>query len=95
MDNENDLIITITADDIDPYSVIIHDSMLSNASGSSLTIDASTIDFGSTVDWINQWQKEQEWQDILKASETNQALQAAIERVKILYYLSKDDGSKT
>lgn len=34
------------------------------------------------------------WGDINRAAKTNTALQEAIERVKILYHLSKDDGQK-
>jgi hypothetical protein len=32
------------------------------------------------------------WEDIVRAGRTNQALQAALDRVKILYHLSKDNG---
>jgi len=32
------------------------------------------------------------WQDIREQSKTNTVLQEALERVKILYHLSKDDG---
>ena len=32
------------------------------------------------------------WEDIVRAGRTNQALQAALDRVKILYHLSKDHG---
>jgi hypothetical protein len=35
---------------------------------------------------------EVEWAEILKAAETNSVLQDALDRVKILYHLSKDDG---
>ena len=36
------------------------------------------------------------WGDIRREAKTNPALQAAIERVKIIYHLSKEDGnSKT
>ena len=34
------------------------------------------------------------WQDIRKEAETNPTLQEALERVKILYHLSKDNGQK-
>jgi hypothetical protein len=34
------------------------------------------------------------WQDIRTAAETNPVLQEALERVKILYHLSKDNGNK-
>jgi hypothetical protein len=32
------------------------------------------------------------WEEIVRAGRTNQALQAALDRVKILYHLSKDHG---
>jgi hypothetical protein len=32
------------------------------------------------------------WQEIVRAGRTNQALQEALDRVKILYHLSKDNG---
>ena len=32
------------------------------------------------------------WKDVLKAAETNVPLREAIERVKMLYYLSKEHG---
>jgi len=35
-----------------------------------------------------------EWAAILKEAETNPALQAEIDRVKITYHLSKKDGKK-
>ena len=34
------------------------------------------------------------WYDIREAAKTNETLQEALERVKILYHLSKDDGNK-
>ena len=34
------------------------------------------------------------WEDIVRAGRTNQALQAALDRAKILYHLSKDHGKK-
>lgn len=34
------------------------------------------------------------WGDIHRAAKTNSALQEALEHVKILYYLSKDNGTK-
>lgn len=36
-----------------------------------------------------------EWQAIIKAAETNKALKAALDRVKVTYNLIKDHGSKT
>ena len=32
------------------------------------------------------------WEEIVQAGRTNQALQAALDRVKILYHLSKNNG---
>jgi hypothetical protein len=32
------------------------------------------------------------WEEIVRAGRTNQALQAALDRVKIIYHLSKDHG---
>jgi len=34
------------------------------------------------------------WGEIRRAAETNSVLQEALERVKILYHLSKEDGNK-
>lgn len=35
------------------------------------------------------------WADIIEESENNPALKDALEKCKILYYLSKNNGSKT
>lgn len=37
---------------------------------------------------------ETEWKDIINASNSNPALREAVERVKILYHLSKEDGKE-
>jgi len=34
------------------------------------------------------------WEDIVREGRTNQALQDALDRVKIVYHLSKDHGKK-
>ena len=34
------------------------------------------------------------WEDIVRAGRTNEALQAALDRVKLVYHLSKDHGKK-
>jgi len=34
------------------------------------------------------------WEEIVRAGRTNQALQAALDRVKLVYHLSKDHGKK-
>jgi S-adenosylmethionine:diacylglycerol 3-amino-3-carboxypropyl transferase len=43
--------------------------------------------------WIVDWETDSLWRDICKHAENNSALHQAIERVKILYYLSKEDGN--
>jgi hypothetical protein len=40
--------------------------------------------------WSKKFIDDYLWDDIMKASETNVALQEALERVKVIYYLSKD-----
>ena len=40
------------------------------------------------------YELENTWKDILRESRTNPTLQEAMERVKILYHLSKDPGQK-
>jgi len=57
---------------------------------STSSFDVNDYTFTS---WNNDWLVDNEWNEILKASEGNEALQKAIERVKILYYLSKEDGN--
>jgi len=45
---------------------------------------------------IEQIREDKLWGNIRRAAITNTALQAAMERVKVIYYLSKDNGnSKT
>jgi hypothetical protein len=34
------------------------------------------------------------WEEIVRAGRTNQALQESLDRVKIVYHLSKDHGKK-
>ena len=34
------------------------------------------------------------WEDIVREGRTNRALQAALDRVKLVYHLSKDHGKK-
>jgi hypothetical protein len=46
--------------------------------------------------WRKKFIDEYIWNEILEAADNNPTLQEAIERVKIIYYLSKEDGnSKT
>lgn len=48
------------------------------------------------LDCLNDHDTFREWRKILQAAESNEPLQQAIDRVKIIYYLSKDYGdSKT
>ena len=54
---------------------------------------------GKYIDPFNEnitinYELENTWKDILKESRTNPTLQEALERVKILYHLSKDHGQK-
>ena len=45
---------------------------------------------------VSKIKERQLWDDIRQAAVTNNALHEAMERVKIIYYLSKDNGnSKT
>jgi hypothetical protein len=45
---------------------------------------------------INEIRESRLWGDIHRAALTNPALQEALDRVKVIYYLSKDNGrSKT
>jgi hypothetical protein len=46
--------------------------------------------FTDTV--ILEYELETVWKDIIKESQTNITLQKALERVKIIYHLSKDNG---
>jgi hypothetical protein len=48
--------------------------------------------FTDTV--ILEYELETVWKEIIKESQTNITLQKALERVKILYHLSKDNGKK-
>ena len=54
---------------------------------------------GKYIDPFNEnitinYELENTWKDILRESRTNQALQEALDRVKIIYHLSKDHGKK-
>lgn len=44
--------------------------------------------------FADQYFLETEWKDVLKQAKSNPVLQEAIERVKILYHLSKKDESR-
>jgi len=47
-------------------------------------------------DLLNEIRESQLWGDIHRAALTNPALQEALDRVKVIYYLSKENGcSKT
>jgi hypothetical protein len=49
------------------------------------------IGYDGTYDPANEFIKS-EWHEILTAAESNPALQEAVDRVKIIYNLSKQDG---
>jgi len=64
------------------------------------TIDLSSINISGSItvpDLTNEFEnftsfkEEYEWREILKYAKTNEKLHEAIERVKILYYLSKEN----
>lgn len=44
--------------------------------------------------WAENYHLETFWKDVLAESQTNEALRLAIENVKILYHLSKNDGKE-
>ncbi len=44
--------------------------------------------------FADQYFLENDWKEIIKASRSNPALQKALEGVKILYHLSKEDGTE-
>jgi hypothetical protein len=46
-------------------------------------------------DLIDEIRESQLWGNIHRAALTNPALQEALDRVKVIYYLSKDNGNKT
>jgi hypothetical protein len=47
----------------------------------------------SAQELLKKSQENELWANIRKAAETNTALQEALERVKVLYHLSKKDGT--
>jgi hypothetical protein len=53
--------------------------------------DPRTSDGRPVVDHLKE---NKLWGDIHRAAKTNSALQEALDRVKILYHLSKDNGKK-
>lgn len=54
------------------------------------TVDISISDYD---DILRDWEQDRLWEDIHREAKSNTSLQQAIERVKILYYLSKEDGN--
>lgn len=46
------------------------------------------------TDYIEEKIEDKLWQDIRRAAKTNTALQGALDRVKIIYHLGKDNDSK-
>ena len=55
-------------------------------------------DYNSSNEYLNsfadQYYLETEWKDIIKEARSNTVLQEAIERVKIIYHLSKKNGQE-
>lgn len=45
----------------------------------------------SEDNWVKENQNRKEWLEIFERKDSNPTLQAAIDRVKLLYRLSKDD----
>jgi len=56
------------------------------------TYDPRTSDGRPLADHIAE---DQLWGEIRRTAKSNPALQEVLERAKIIYYLSKDNGSKT
>lgn len=46
------------------------------------------------TDIVDRYYLETEWAEILQAAKTNKVLQDAVDRVKILYHLSKQDEQR-
>lgn len=42
--------------------------------------------------WIADWEETELWREIRKDAKENKTLQEALDRVKVLYYLSREDG---
>lgn len=55
-------------------------------------------EFGEHRTWTEsreaKFREEILWKDILEAAEHSATLQDAVDRVKVLYYLSKENGNK-
>lgn len=92
---------TITINIGDTANVSYDDVLiLSNWEDANMSFPASndyiTINSSDTLgefSWLTDWKNQEEWNNIRHAAVNNEALQKAIERVKILYYLSKEDGN--
>ncbi len=95
-DKELEELLKTISIDVDNY-IISENTMASSMSAWSndtITINPNIDDVFSNG-WFEDWERGEEWKKICRAAENNEALQKAIERVKILYYLSKEDGSET
>jgi len=63
----------------------------------SMRVDV-TDDFDNDItpnSLINEMKENQLWRDIRETAKDNPALQSALDNVKILYYMSKQNVSKT
>lgn len=87
MDPKDVITIDISSLQTYDYSSIMPYSM---STGSWDTLDITISDHD---DIIKDWKEDRLWADIHREAKSNHTLQQAIERVKILYYLSKEDGN--
>lgn len=62
-------------------------------SGLNIFSASSTCSVFIDDNWFYEYEKREEWVQINKAARENPELQRAIDRVKILYHLSKEDGN--
>jgi len=88
MDSKDIITIDLNDLNLDQYNTMDSDSWISVSTTSSFEIFDYNI-----IPWVDEFDEFNEWREITAASENNKALQKAIERVKILYYLSKEDGN--
>jgi hypothetical protein len=88
-----DLDFSVSDSSIDILSGSDSDTILISGWENYSSYDVITSEPPFDTTWFDEWCTQQEWQEIIRASQSNIALQNAIERVKILYYLSKEDGN--
>ena len=94
--------ITITADDYTLTNVLSYDCddiIISDYFYDSNLTNQHNFEFNDDLFWIDPCKNYtatelREITGILEASKTNEALALALEKLRILYYLSKDDGDQ-